>query len=263
MIPSVGTPTDESDPVLPPAAVRSTLKCAISLEVRTVSLSVVSTVDIRLDRGRLYRLHEVSNPQVTAMQSNNQSAGVRYSFSLLALLLGVALVLSGCDTPASVSPSEQQEVTAVSSQHALPKSDGVEKTSISGEIDLIGVEPPERVLITPGDIRHVWNFLEITEFTGDVEGTVYIDVHSHGSNEGDNFTTMGPAEGEVTWNGRTGTISGQFTTKCEPDASEPTGTSCDGTWNFRGSGGLDGVRFHIEWGPGWFPFPYSGTAFSK
>ena len=29
--------------------------------------------------------------------------------------------------------------------------------------------------------------------------------------------------------------------------------------NARGSDGLEGVQFHIKWGPGWYPFPYTGT----
>jgi hypothetical protein len=70
-----------------------------------------------------------------------------------------------------------------------------------------------------------------------------------------------PFEGEVTWNGRTGTISGQFTTNCKPDASQPLGVSCDGTMNARGTGDLEGVQFHTKWGPGWYPFSYTGTAF--
>jgi hypothetical protein len=71
----------------------------------------------------------------------------------------------------------------------------------------------------------------------------------------------GPFEGEVTWNGRTGTISGQLTTNCKPDASQPLGVSGDGTMNARGTGDLEGVQFHTKWGPGWYPFSYTGTAF--
>jgi hypothetical protein len=31
----------------------------------------------------------------------------------------------------------------------------------------------------------------------------------------------------------------------------------------RGSDGLDGVQFHFKWGPGWYPFSYTGTAFAQ
>jgi hypothetical protein len=37
------------------------------------------------------------------------------------------------------------------------------------------------------------------------------------------------------------------------------GLSCDGVMNARGSGDLEGVHFKFNWGPGWFPFAYSGT----
>ncbi len=71
----------------------------------------------------------------------------------------------------------------------------------------------------------------------------------------------GPFEGDVTWDGRSGTISGQFTTNCRPDPT--TGYWCDGAPNAKGSGGLDGVRFKFVWGPGFYPFPYTGTAYVK
>ena len=73
----------------------------------------------------------------------------------------------------------------------------------------------------------------------------------------------GPFEADVVWQGRTGKISGQWTTNCKADATSPAGISCDGSMNARGSGGLEGVQFHFKWGPGWYPFPYSGTAFAK
>jgi hypothetical protein len=39
------------------------------------------------------------------------------------------------------------------------------------------------------------------------------------------FVGSGPREGEVTRNGRSGTISGQWTTNCKPDASQLLGLS--------------------------------------
>jgi hypothetical protein len=71
----------------------------------------------------------------------------------------------------------------------------------------------------------------------------------------------GPFEGEVTFRGRAGRITGQWTTNCKWDSSLGR-VSCDGVMNARGTGELDGAQFHIEWGPGWWPFPYSGTASS-
>jgi hypothetical protein len=36
--------------------------------------------------------------------------------------------------------------------------------------------------------------------------------------------------------------------------------TCGGTFEARGSGGLEGVKFHFVWGPGWYPFDYTGFA---
>lgn len=94
-------------------------------------------------------------------------------------------------------------------------------------------------------------------------GPVTINEQIHQRCDGGRLVATGPFEAEVTWEGRTGAISGQFTTNCEPDPSQPVGVSCDGVMTARGSGGLDGVRFKFKWGPGWYPFPYTGTAFSK
>lgn len=73
----------------------------------------------------------------------------------------------------------------------------------------------------------------------------------------------GPFEADVVWQGRAGRITGQWTTNCKADPTSAAGISCDGTMNARGSGGLEGVQFHFKWGPGFYPFPYSGTAFTQ
>ncbi|MDX1618329.1 MAG: hypothetical protein R3224_06055 [Balneolaceae bacterium] len=138
---------------------------------------------------------------------------------------------------------------------------GLTKVPVSGTIYIVGVEPPGRTLETPGDICHMWEFVEYVRFTGDVEGDLTYTVHSHGPCERNRFTAMGPFKGEVTWNGRTGPVSGQFTTNCKPDPD--LGAACDGVSTFRGSGDLEGVHFKIEWGPGLISFPYSGTAYAK
>jgi hypothetical protein len=73
------------------------------------------------------------------------------------------------------------------------------------------------------------------------------------------FAFSAPFDGEVTWKGRSGMIAGQSTANCRRDASQLAGWSCDGTMNARGSGDLDGVQFHIKWGPGCWPFRNTGT----
>jgi len=41
-------------------------------------------------------------------------------------------------------------------------------------------------------------------------------------------------------------------TVCDP--------GCGGTFEAQGSGGLQGVKFHFEWGSNFFPFDYTGFA---
>jgi hypothetical protein len=139
---------------------------------------------------------------------------------------------------------------------------GMNKEPISGALKFVGSSEPGRSVITPSGICHFWDVPVFTHYyDGSVEGPVTFYEQQHLPCDGGHIVALGPFEGEVTWNGRSGTISGQFTTNCKPDASQPLGVSCDGTMNARGSDGLEGVQFHMKWGPGWYPFPYTGTAF--
>ena len=137
---------------------------------------------------------------------------------------------------------------------------GMKKEAISGTIETLGGGEPGRTLTTPSGMCHVWDMPALSNMTGSIEGLGTFFEQQHFRCDFSHLVGSGPYEGEVTWNGRSGTISGQWTTNCKPDASQPLGISCDGTMNIRGSGDLAGVKFHMKWGPGWFPFPYSGTA---
>lgn len=144
----------------------------------------------------------------------------------------------------------------------MTASAGVQKQAISGTIGLLGVLPPERSRMTPSGMCHAWEVDEFTMFDGDLQGPVTFHASSHQRCDGTHLVASGPFDGDMTFNGRAGTISGMWETNCKIDESIG-GLSCDGTMNARGAGGLDGVQFHFTWGPGWFPFPYSGTAFSQ
>ena len=137
-----------------------------------------------------------------------------------------------------------------------------QKTSISGTIAFVTTLAPGRFLSTPSGRCHFWDFPEITQFTGDISGSVTFTEHVNAPCDLSNLVASAPVSGQVTWDGRTGGISGQWATNCTADPSQPVGLSCAGTFNLRGTGPLDGVHFHLTWGPGWFPFPYTGTAFS-
>jgi hypothetical protein len=138
------------------------------------------------------------------------------------------------------------------------------KAHISGELlGPFGAEGPTRTVITPSGMCHFWERTIFTELSGSIVGPVAFHERQHFKCDFSRFVGSGPFEGEVIWNGRSGAISGQWTTNCKPDASQLLGLSCDGTMNARGSGGLEGVMLHMKWGPGWYPFPYTGTAFFK
>ncbi len=172
-----------------------------------------------------------------------------------------ALALA-CETTPLAEPASNGRPAA-----DIQASAGVQEQAISGVIALDANGPPGGILVTPSGECHLSDVPGFTHFVGDVAGPVtfhrrVVNVPCAGGSRA-GFTSSGPFDGEVTWNGLAGTIAGQWETNCRPDPSQPTGVSCDGTMNARGSGGLEGVQFHFKWGPGWFPFPYSGTAFSR
>ena len=180
-----------------------------------------------------------------------------------------AATVAACDAgPLGVVPSRSDpSITSGASPsvgvHPAASSSGVSKTSITGTIGQLGVGVPGRQIITPSGRCHFRDWPVYNEFHGDVAGAVTFHEKANTPCDFSDFVGSGPFGGEVTWNGRTGTIAGQWTTNCEPAPSLPLGLSCAGTMNARGSGGLDGVQFHFRWGPGWYPFAYTGTAFSN
>ena len=171
--------------------------------------------------------------------------------------VGVALVgfVLSCESAPLAAPASERTITA-SAQAPVWQ-------PISGTMDVVGVGAPGRVLVTPGGECRFTNLPVSTRFSGDVAGVVTFHENNNTPCEGGHIVGSGAFDGSVTWNGVSGTISGQWTTNCKPDATQPAGVSCDGTMNARGSGGLDGVQLHFKWGPGWFPFPYSGSAFAR
>jgi hypothetical protein len=137
------------------------------------------------------------------------------------------------------------------------------KQSIGGTISSIGGGPIAGFRMTPSGNCFFYNAQVINHFEGDLVGPVTFYENERAPCDFSHLTGSGPFVAQVTWNGQAGTISGQWTTNCKADATQPIGLSCDGTMNARGSDGLDGVQFHFKWGPGWYPFSYTGTAFAQ
>jgi hypothetical protein len=178
--------------------------------------------------------------------------------------MGVCAVTLACDTTQLAAPSSQgMPAPGIQDAAEAAQAAGMQEQSISGVIQFVSGGPPGMVRVSPGGICHFADNPVVTQYQGDITGTVTFEERNQLSCSGGHLIASGPFEGEVTWAGRTGTITGQFETNCLADASQPLGVSCDGTSNARGSGGLEGVHFHYKWGTGWFPFSYDGTAFSQ
>jgi hypothetical protein len=134
---------------------------------------------------------------------------------------------------------------------------GAAQEPISGTI-VFDSDTPGTPHPTPGGIFHEkGGGTSVTHFTDSIEGEVtFLYKRVHVALDGSHLVSKGPFEGVVTWDGRTGMMAGMFTTECKAD----TPYSCGGTMIGHGSGDLDGVKFQIKWGPGFWPFDYEGFA---
>lgn len=182
---------------------------------------------------------------------------------VLAVTLLVAAGFGGCSASNDRAPTAPTTLDPSVSAGNGTIEPVVIKTPIAGTLDFMSQDAPGRTVRTLRDICHVWELPVHDYFAGDVEGPVTFLEQGHGPCDYSRLSGSGPFEADVVWNGRAGKISGQWTTNCKPEPSSAMGISCDGIMNARGSGGLEGVQFHFEWGPGFYPFPYRGTAFSK
>jgi hypothetical protein len=177
--------------------------------------------------------------------------------SVAIVVLG--LVALGCSGPAPTAPdpgaptfAPQEEAGTFSTSMAG------KKTPITGTLNYVGEGPTLREFTTPSGIYHFWEGDVVTIFDGSIQGLVTFTESGNFHPNGLSF--RGPFKGEVTWNGVTGTMSGMWTTLCTFPDGEPGLPECGGTFNAKGSWDLRGVNFHIVWGPGFYPFSYSGFA---
>jgi hypothetical protein len=180
--------------------------------------------------------------------------------SLVAVL--ALFVVASCD---DVAPTAADGgITEASGQSELYANSGMTRTTISGTLDIVGGPPPGRVLTTPGGTCHFFQQQLFVNLTGDVEGPVTILEDGHDIKcDATVFIVSGSFSGQVTWNGLTGDISGPIMLSCSREGGPPPPTCVTRVMNATGSGGLDGVLFHFDLQPGWFPFDYAGTVFSK
>jgi hypothetical protein len=176
--------------------------------------------------------------------------------SLAAVAAGlVALACGGAGPTAVVQPAPV----------AVNEEGGTVTASSGGKIPIVGQIvgdcndlPPSREFVTPGGIDHFFEWPICTTLAGDVAsvaGQHMWFTESGAFLRNGKAVFHGPFAGDVTWMGQTGQISGTWHTLCETGV--PT---CGGTFEAQGSGALEGVKFHFVWGPGWYPFDYTGFA---
>ncbi|MGH7605484.1 MAG: hypothetical protein ACRENK_16005 [Gemmatimonadaceae bacterium] len=170
-----------------------------------------------------------------------------------------ALCVIACAEPAGVASARATAVHVTKTN----ASSGVSKEPIAGTISFLNHGSLAGFRMTPSGQCFYLNQEVNDQFDGDVVGPVTFYENQRAPCDFSHLTGSGPFVAHVTWNGRSGTISGQWTTNCKADASQPVGLACDGTTNARGADGLEGVQFHFKWGPGWYPFAYTGTAFAE
>ena len=179
---------------------------------------------------------------------------------LTLVVAAAALVGCGSEPLGTTDGGVRGGVGGSTSQAA--RSQGVSRSAINGTIANVAAGHPNRMVVTPSGRCHIFDVPVENFFNGDVVGAVTFHENEQATCNFSDVVGSGPFEGTVTWQGRTGPISGQWTTNCTTDPTQPIGLSCGGTMNARGSGGLQDVDFHFDWGPGWYPFPYTGTAFA-
>ena len=176
--------------------------------------------------------------------------------------LAVPIFLAGCEAAPLAPP--QLRAAGIASTLTVPNtvSSVVVKETIAGTISFDGVGSVAGFRVTPAGQCFFLGVETNAQLAGDLAGPITFYENERAPCDLSHLTGNGPFVAHVTWNGVSGTISGEWNTNCKPDTSQPIGLSCDGTMNARGSEGLDGLQFHFKWGPGWWPFTYRGTAFS-
>jgi len=179
---------------------------------------------------------------------------------LAAVAAGLVALACGGAAPTAV---DQPAPVAVTQDGGTVAASAGGKILISGFLDFAGAGAPRREFTSPGGIAHFFEIPVYTTFTGDVAGDITF-IESGNAVKDPNYKTAyrGPFEGQVSWNQRSGTVSGMWHTLCQI-ADTPEGYTCGGTFDAQGSGGLEGVKFHFVWGPGAYPFHYAGFAFDN
>ena len=167
----------------------------------------------------------------------------------MVLGIGVSCVLA-CGEPAGLPTAGVRSLTVPSAA-----SSAVVKQAIAGTLSFVGGGPLAGFRMTPSGRCFFLNAQVFDHFEGDVVGPVTFYEDQRAPCDFSRLTGSGPFVAQVTWNGLTGTIAGQWTTNCKADASQPIGLSCDGTMNARGSDEGSTASSSTSAGPGLVSVP--------
>ena len=127
---------------------------------------------------------------------------------------------------------------------------------ISGTMTINGIVGIGSVRVSPGGVRHVTDAVTLLGITGDVTGDgMFLQSNSVNLKNGTG-AARGPFDMQVSWNGRSGGITGTV-------AANVHGLVFGGTFVAHGNGGLEGLKFRFDFdGPAGGPFNYVGTVVS-
>ena len=162
---------------------------------------------------------------------------------LLALLCAVGLLVGLISLPATAANK------------------GADKVPIAGTNLFLSLTPDE-VRVTPGGVVHQSGDEATVQWGGDITGETTITYHrSHVTRNGHRLLAVASSHGVLTWDNRTGEVRGVTNATCKAD--DLGELVCSGTFVLHGSGELEGVTFHVKWGPGFFLFPFEGFALDR
>ena len=127
---------------------------------------------------------------------------------MLAMIVCSVAGLVGCSESQGVAPAAPTGAVAssgaplLSGSSAATATAGLTKIPIAGTLDYLSESQPGRMVMTPSDMCHLWEYPVHDVFDGDVEGPVTFFEQGHGPCDFSHLAGSGPFIADVTWHGR-------------------------------------------------------------
>src|SRR4051794_13509009 len=129
------------------------------------------------------------------------------------LVLGVGVsCLGACSDPAGIRSDSRGTLTVPTNGSAV-----VVKQPIAGTISFGGVGSVAGFRVTPSGQCFFLGVDTNDQLEGDVVGSITFHENERGPCDLSHLTGNGPFVAQVTWNGISGTLTGEWTTNCKPD----------------------------------------------